>query len=206
MKEKIFRILPLMLVIGIVLVGATSCSDDDDEVITSVVNIEEEAGLVYMREEEKLARDVYIKLYEKWGLNMFDNISKSEQKHMDKLLTILDVNNILDPSLSDVGKFTNVELQNLYNSLMAKGVISLNDALIVGATIEDVDIVDLQKYIDEASDPIIISTYESLMCGSRNHMRAFISQLASNGGSYTPQFMTQEEYDEVINGSHESCN
>ncbi|MDP2030099.1 MAG: DUF2202 domain-containing protein [Thiobacillus sp.] len=45
--------------------------------------------LLFMREEEKLARDVYLTLYETWGLAVFSNIASSEQSHMDALLKLL---------------------------------------------------------------------------------------------------------------------
>ena len=57
----------------------------------------EKYWLTYMREEEKLARDVYIFLYDKWGSQIFNNISVSEQTHMDAIKTLLDRYGIPDP-------------------------------------------------------------------------------------------------------------
>ena len=45
--------------------------------------------LKHMREEEKLARDVYKHFYLKYELPIFDNISNAEQRHMDCILKIL---------------------------------------------------------------------------------------------------------------------
>jgi len=47
-------------------------------------------GLILMREEEKLARDVYTTLGEKWDLNIFINIAGSEQTHTDAVKYLLD--------------------------------------------------------------------------------------------------------------------
>lgn len=49
-----------------------------------------------MREEEKLARDVYLTFGEKWGLTLFTNIAKSEQTHTDAVKTLLDRYEIKD--------------------------------------------------------------------------------------------------------------
>ncbi len=47
------------------------------------LSAEEIAGLVYMWEEEKLARDSYLLLDEEWDLMIFASISVSEQRHMN---------------------------------------------------------------------------------------------------------------------------
>ena len=161
--------------------------------------------LKYMREEEKLARDVYVKMFALYDAPVFNNISKSEQTHMDRVLCLLEYYGIEDPASTESGVFTNPDLQALYDALIAQGSVSLTDAYTVGATIEDVDIYDLEEYIAQTDNPAIISVYENLTCGSRNHMRAFISQLNNLGETYTPQFIPQTEYDEIINGGHEQC-
>ncbi len=166
---------------------------------------DENFGLAYMREEEKLARDVYISLFETYDIKAFDNISKSEQRHMDDILTLLEKYNIADPSLTGEGQFSNATLQKLYDDLIEQGSDSEIAALIVGATIEDLDIKDLEEFEEQTTNPDIISVYESLMCGSRNHLRSFISQLDTYGVTYTPQFISQEEFDSIIAGDSEKC-
>lgn len=42
------------------------------------------------------------------------------------------------------------------------------------------------------------------MKGSRNHLRAFISQLSGQGVTYTPQYITQEEFDAIIDSPLET--
>ena len=166
---------------------------------------DEKFGLEYMREEEKLARDVYISLFETYDIKAFDNISKSEQRHMDDVLTLLEKYDIEDPSLETEGLFSNANLQQLYDDLIAQGSDSEVAALIVGATIEDLDIKDLDEFEEETTNPDIILVYESLMCGSRNHLRSFISQLETYGVTYTPQFISQEEFDSIIASDNEKC-
>ncbi|XLQ20728.1 MAG: DUF2202 domain-containing protein [Candidatus Moraniibacteriota bacterium] len=164
----------------------------------------EEAGLILMREEEKLAHDVYMTLYEKWGQNTFQNIAKSEQTHTDTVKVLLDKYGITDPVVSsEVGVFTAPEMQKLYDDLVAKGNVSLVEALTVGTIVEDLDISDLNKLLAETDNEDIQIAYQNLNKGSRNHLRAYVRQLERNGGEYTPQYISQAEYDEIIAGEQE---
>jgi len=184
-----------------------SCEKEEDTPIENNCNLttEQEEGLLYMREEEKLARDVYNHLYTKWNLNVFKNIAKSEQQHMDALLDEVDVCKFEDSVLPEAGKFNNSHIQDLYDALIAKGDLSLIDALEVGATIEDVDIFDLDNFSAKTESETLLDIYSKLTCGSRNHMRAFIGQLENNGSTYKPQFISQEHFDSILNGDHEQC-
>jgi hypothetical protein len=173
--------------------------------------------LLHMREEEKLARDVYIVLYQIWGLPIFRNIANSEQRHMNMIKILLEKYNIPDPveeirraqayttglsqsnNLGDIGKFKNKKLQQLYNQLIEKGKRSIKDALEVGATIEDLDIKDLEEAISKTDNEDIRIVYENLMKGSRNHLRAFTSWLYRYGVSYRCKYISQRECEEIIN-------
>ena len=168
-------------------------------------SVEELAGLAYMREEEKLAHDVYIFLFEMYDMRIFDNISIGEQRHMDILLDLLKKYDVPDPALKEMGKFSNQTLQKLYDDLIALGSKSLTSALTVGATIEDVDIKDLNEYIANTKQEDIVNAYKLLNCGSGNHMRAFVRQLNNRDAKYVPQYITQEEFDGVIQGEHQKC-
>lgn len=161
------------------------------------------SGLLQMREEEKLANDVYITLYNVWGIRAFYNISKSEQTHMQAVKGLLDQFGLKDPVTDfTVGVFKDQKLQKLYDDLVAEGKKSRIDALKVGATIEDLDIYDLKNLISETTNQDIIAVYTNLLNGSYNHMRAFISQLKSYNAIYTPQYITQKEFDQILAGSN----
>ncbi len=165
---------------------------------------EEVESLVQMREEEKLARDVYLALFEKWGLNIFSNIAKSEQTHTDAVKALLDRYGIEDPVKDDTrGVFTSEKMQTLYNDLVAQGSKSLEDALKVGATVEDLDIKDLEDFLKITDNEDIKIVYQNLMKGSRNHLRAFVRNIERNGSTYAPQFITKEEYDHIISSDWE---
>ncbi|ABR56472.1 conserved hypothetical protein [Methanococcus aeolicus Nankai-3] len=168
------------------------------------ISEEEKEGLIEMREEEKLARDVYLTLYDKWKLQIFKNIANSEQTHTDSVKYLLEKYNIPDPVESEeVGKFSNPKFEELYNNLVEKGSQSAVDALIVGATIEDLDIADLENWISKTDNEDIKLVYENLMKGSRNHMRAFVRMLDSYGANYTPQYISSEEYEQILSSSME---
>ena len=167
--------------------------------VSTGLSDEETATLTFMREEEKLARDVYRTLYELWANRVFTNISDSEQQHMDALADKLSFYRLPDPVVDDyTGAFTNTDLAGLYLTLTENGQVSLLDALKVGALIEELDIQDLQHAIDESSHADLDSVYESLMRGSRNHLRAFVGQIENLGIVYEAQLLEQAEVDEIV--------
>jgi hypothetical protein len=134
----------------------------------------ESASLQYMREEEKLAHDVYVTLYAKWGLRIFDNIAAAEQRHTDAIVTLLNRYGVGDPAAGNaVGVFTDLDLQALYDKLIAQGSISTAEALKVGVLIEQTDIQDLKTHIAETTKADILQVYNNLLRGSQNHLRAF---------------------------------
>jgi len=152
-------------------------------IATTDLSEAEEEGLSFMREEEKLARDVYLMLYEQWGIRIFQNIAKAEETHMSAVAGLLERYGIPDPAADTaVGVFTNPELQALYDQLMEEGSQSLADALRVGALVEEVDIIDLEDYIDQTDNEDLLLVYQNLLKGSYNHLRAFTSTLEKQTG------------------------
>ena len=155
--------------------------------------------LMFMREEEKMARDVYLTLYDRWQNPVFSNIARSEQRHMDSMVALLAAHGLVDPVTDDtVGVFSNADLGGLYTDLTLQGDTSLLDALHVGALIEEIDILDLQDAIAASSHPDLIQAYENLLRGSRNHLRAFVRQIELLGVAYEAQKMDQFEVDMIL--------
>jgi len=176
-------------------------SEETDAMLTtSDLNSSEMDGLIYMREEEKLARDVYLKMFELWNMPIFKNIADSESAHMEVILGQLTKLGLDDPAKDKAnGEFSNPDLQALYDELVAQGSLSLTDALKVGAAIEEIDILDLEEYIDQTNDTEIIMAYQNLLNGSANHLRAFVRLFEQRAGQvYVPQHLTQEEYTAII--------
>ncbi|MBA2864367.1 DUF2202 domain-containing protein [Methanococcus maripaludis] len=166
---------------------------------------EEINGLILMREEEKLARDVYLELYDIWGQQIFLNIANSENTHTNAVKLLLDKYNLTDPVTDDTrGVFTNQDLTELYTSLVETGSTSLLDALMVGATVEDLDIYDLQRLNEISDNQDITAVYDNLEKGSRNHLRSFTKVIETNGGTYEPQYISESEYLEIISGDMET--
>ena len=140
------------------------------------LNETEIASLVYMIEEEKMARDIYDALYEITGIESCDTISNSEQKHYDKLLEVASKAGIDTTTISDeAGVYTNIEIQDLYTTLLAEGSFSTEDAVNVGILIEQTDIADLQSAIESTDITLLGQVYSHLLDASQNHLAAFES-------------------------------
>jgi hypothetical protein len=151
----------------------------------------EAAGLAYMREEEKLAHDVYAKLHAKWGLRIFGNISQSEERHAGMIKLLLDRYELPDPAANNpTGVFQNEALQILYNDLIRQGESSLNAPLKVAATVEDLDIRDLEKAAAATDNEDLKLVYGNLQRASENHIQTFVGQLEAVGESYTAQYVS----------------
>ncbi len=135
----------------------------------------ETSDLQYMREEEKLARDVYTVLAKRWSeATVFARIAESEQRHMDAVKVVLDRYGVADPAAgAKPGEFTNAGLQTLYDELVAEGSKSVAAALAVGVTIEQVDIADLEDALAVTSNADLERLYGNLLRASTNHLQAF---------------------------------
>jgi hypothetical protein len=159
----------------------------------------ETAALLYMREEEKLAHDVYVSLYAQWGLGIFQNIANSEQTHTDAVKTLIDRYGLVDPASAQVGVFSDPGLQELYTSLVVHGSQSLAEALKVGAAIEEIDILDLEERLSQTDQADIQQVYQNLLDGSGNHLRSFVSTLqVQTGETYQPQYLSQSAYQTIL--------
>lgn len=134
----------------------------------------EEDELVFLREEEKLARDVYLALYDEWGVSVFKNIAASESRHMASVKTLLDRYGVEDPVCADTpGVFADAGLQTLYNELVTQGRLSVEQAYGVGVAIEEMDILDLKEIIAISTHRDVTRVAENLLAGSENHLAAF---------------------------------
>lgn len=179
-------------------VKALSLIIDDDGNLAGTLTDEEIASLQFMIEEEKMARDVYLEMNDLYGLKVFANISNSEQRHMDAVLFLIDGYNVENPASDERGVFVNETLARLYTDLIAQGELSLEEALKVGALIEETDIVDLNSWLEKVENPNVEIVYASLLKGSTNHLRAFVRNLASLGIIYEPQVLDVDSYNAII--------
>jgi|GEM_PF-1790791 len=145
---------------------------------------QEITDLKYMRSEEKLARDLYAALYTKWKDPLFDNISQSEQRHMDAVLGLLTAYGVSDPDAGlQAAVLPDAGLQSLYNQLLAQGTTSVQAAAQAGIIVEETGIADLEQRLARTTDPAIIRVYNNLVRGSRNHIQSFTNHLLTLGGT-----------------------
>jgi hypothetical protein len=159
----------LLLLIGFSSINYVQAAD---------LTLEVKNKLIYIREEEKLARDVYLFLNNIWGSRIFKNISDSEQTHMNQIKTLLDRYGVLDPAAGyGAGVFNNSEIQALYNNLIQQGSQSLVSAFQVGVLIEQMDIEDLDEGISLTVRNDIKTILGNLRSASFNHLGAFQSKL-----------------------------
>jgi hypothetical protein len=137
----------------------------------------EKNGFLWMREEEKVARDAYLTFYSLYKDVTFKNIAQSEQAHMDAILYLIKGYGLTDPAFSETGKFSPA-FQAVYDGLIASGKTSLKAAVQAGIDIENMDIKDLKDHIAETSVANILQVYNNLLAGSNNHLSAFTTKLS----------------------------
>ena len=157
------------------VVSVSPEESEDKETLTAEELTQQQ--LLYLIEEEKLAHDVYTVFYKEYGARIFGNILESESTHQEKVLTLLEARDIPDPRSSDVGVFTDSDLQNFYNELIAQGMENEKEAIKAGIIIEETDIADLQEQLSTTTDADVTSALEDLLKGSENHLRAFNRQI-----------------------------
>ena len=163
---------------------------------------QEQMHLIYMREEEKLALDVYTFLAQRWGQRIFMSISHSEQRHTSVMAQLLQQYGLPDPVLNAAaGVFENPELSKLYQKLIARGQQSLMEALHVGALIEELDIQDLDHAIQASSHATVTTAYRRIQNGSHHHLRAFVHSIEVAGGRYQAQLLPQARVDQIVAGA-----
>lgn len=175
---------------------------------TEELSPSEMQAITFVREEEYLARDVYNLLYQRWRIPIFRNIAKAEEVHTYAVKALINKYNLPDPGENhQAGVFVDVQIQQLYDQLSQLGLSSLNNAIIVGATIEEMDIADLMSHLaNDINNQDIGLVFEQLNKGSRNHLRAFAAQMRFRNISYSPQYISSELYDQIVNSSWEAGN
>ena len=214
----------LAITLSICPASATDAVEPTSSDDAATLDFYEKTHLIFMCEEEKLARDVYITLGTKYPDSaIFGRIDDSEERHKCAVADMLEKYQIPNPSTNDnVGVFTGEDygwyFTEKYNALVAKGSISALDALYVGAFIEELDMLDINqcpKVIVEADNGIndvsecgkvytdnadILRLYSSLLEGSESHLRAYVSNIEKQigEGNYVAQVLTQEQVDTIL--------
>lgn len=171
--------------------------------MASSLSAAERDGLVWMREEEKLAHDVNVALARRWGNGPFANVAAAESTHTDAVRLLIDRYGVADPTVgTSAGTYGNPTFGRLYEELVTTGSASYVDGLKVGARIEEIDIQDLKERASALTDLAMV--YDNLERGSRNHLRAFVRQLKRQGVEYAPTHLSKFEYEAIISGDIET--
>lgn len=219
----------LMVTLLLALTATESCvAEDFEDNANSGGRLDrvEASHLTFMREEEKLARDVYLTLGEMYpNQPVFNNIAgNSEQKHTDTMRDKLAQFNLPDPNPDtndlpqSIGVFKGVEwgsyFTEKFGTLVGLAEQSELAALYVGAFIEELDMKDIavcpKVMIDKGypnpcgleytNKRALQRSYSNLIRGSENHLRAFVGRIeAIQGyGTYKAQYLTQQEVDTIL--------
>lgn len=197
----------------VLTVDALGTSSIDNDALTTLLasypltalSPAESASLIYMRQEEQLAHDVYTVSASLYAPPIFANIADSEATHSQAIKTLLDRYGLADPLAGlPEGSFASPAIQALYDDFVARSRTGLIAALKVGLEIEELDIRDITAQKASIDNPDILMVYDHLLRGSRNHLRAFMKVLTAQGGTYTPQYITQAEFDAIVSSPIET--
>jgi hypothetical protein len=152
--------------------------------VSDVQEYNKSGYILYIREEEKLARDVYLTLYELYpAATIFETISKSEQRHMDAVKKLIDKYDLIDPvSNNEIGAFSGDYFADLHARLVEQGEQNYCEALKVGIDIENLDIEDIENALNEIVEAQDVNrVLSNLLNGSYNHLNAFTSHYEAAG-------------------------
>ena len=158
----------------------------------------ERDGILFIWEEERMAEDLYLELYKNVKLPIFLNVANSEQIHMDSVKVLMDRYGLNETVQDGDGVYANETLQKIYDDLLVSGEKSPEDALKAAALVEETSVHDLEIQISDTDKPEIISVYGGLLMGSEKHLRSFVRALEERGVEYSPQLLSQEEYDKIV--------
>ena len=188
-------IISVLLLVSLFVIGSPSPVSAAQARLTS----SEAAHLRFIREEEKLARDIYYVLAEMWDLKIFVKIAESEQRHTDAVRLVIEKYVISDPAkATPPGIFANEEVQKLYNVLNERGKASSLEALKIGALTEEKDISDINVAVADTNKPDLLELYSYLKEGSSTHLRGFMAKIKKAGGDYAPQFLSIEDFEKAL--------
>ncbi|MEO5341514.1 MAG: DUF2202 domain-containing protein [Magnetococcus sp. MYC-9] len=171
------------------------------QVAVTPLSAVDRANLLIMREEEKLARDLYLEMHRLWGASLFKSVASEEQEHMDAMARLLVRYQLPDPvGNNPAGRFVNTTLTTLYQSLLQRGRQSVDEALKVCALQEEINILDLDVAIQASTPADIRTTYMELRRDSFNHLRAFAHGLELRGTAYQGTRLPQQTVQTILHG------
>lgn len=156
----------------------------------------EAALLRQMRDEEKLARDVYDRFAPTDPL--FATLADAERRHFDAVGRLMASRGLPDPAAAAApGAFGDPATTALYEALVARGTTPVT-RFEVAAEIEETDLDDLRRALERVASPDVRAVFENLARGSRNHMRHVDARLTALGIAYAPRRLARADYDAIV--------
>ncbi len=162
----------------------------------------DEKMLIKMLSEKKMTCDLYAEFYQRWQLEVFSDVNESEAIHMQRIQELLAKYNITlpDEKLNSVkGKYTDKDIQKLYDDYTVKGCISDLCALNTAALMEEEDLTMLRERIKNQSEEMIIKVFAQMEKATQNHLKVFVKILKQSGVEYKPQVLSETDYEAIIN-------
>ena len=220
-------LIAMTLTAAVCTLGAYSSNALAANKVTSTgLDAVEASHLTFMREEEKLARDVYLTLANMYpDQDVFNTIATtSEQTHTDTLRDKLAQLDLPDPNPdtndlpASIGVFLGEDwgwyFTEKFAVLTSMAATSELAALYVGALVEELDMHDIAVCphvmieagypspcaLEYTETPALINAYNSLIDGSESHLRAYVGQIEAviGVGNYEAQYLTQAEVDAIL--------
>ncbi len=179
---------------GIMTLTEESAMTSAEAALTS----REKEGLIFIWEEEKVARDLYASLHEENNLSIFMELMRSEQSHMDQAKAVIDQYGLSTPGENEPGVFQNQTLQEIYDRLLSEGLPSDEDALQAAAEYEEISVMDLERELAATENEDVKVVYQGLLAGSRKHLRSYVADLHDLGIEYAPRHLDKASFEEIV--------
>jgi len=158
----------------------------------------EQADLVEILREERMARDLYRAFYRQHRLPVFKRIAESESRHADTVARML-VRFRLGVGSGYGGH------QASFRRALAMGSRSVGEALEAAMSLEMADIDEIAEAAARSGNVHVRCVLAQLGGGSFNHLRAFARQLVRRGISTElrwQDFVSREELESPCNLAH----
>lgn len=131
------------------------------------------AGLLTVRAEDKAGEDAYRMFANRYGRPVFANLAASQVSQAQTITMMMSRFGVSDPtSGAPAGSFTDPTAQRMYDTMMAAGSASADQALKAMAAFEREHAADLQRLQSQTSQPDLRQMYATMMRASASHLDA----------------------------------
>ena len=165
----------------------------------NLLNEKEITTITQLIGKEKIAKDVYENFYQQYKNNLFGNIAKRKQKHIDIWKNILAKQNISVDENDAVA-----ETENLKNQFISEGIDEIS-ALRTALKIEELNLNDIYTVRRNSSKSAIREAANGVECGTKNHLFVFYRALKEKHENYTHQYISGKKFNNIVNGAVTSC-